>query len=279
MGLAYFMIVDKLWKGLRREIEHSSCQKLVCQKSNSSPNLHNHPLKKSLMVYSENGSTPSTKGCLNCQLPNLGITEKKRASNTYSLIKEFMQVPVMEPGIKSEPCQHQDDASRTKDTLKESTYTLARKVVRSTHMDKSIEAKRKVIRMLFVIVAEFFICWAPLHIVNTWYLYYPKEVYELVGSTGIALVQLMAYISSCSNPITYCFMNRKFRQTFFTAFQCRAPCLPDTSASVSNIDGRPKNVVLKKAGNNSENSCNDSTLFVGRISYSGRSDPEAEDRV
>ncbi|ERL86015.1 hypothetical protein D910_03429 [Dendroctonus ponderosae] len=125
--------------------------------------------------------------------------------------------------------------------------------------------------MLFVIVAEFFICWAPLHIVNTWYLYYPKEVYELVGSTGIALVQLMAYISSCSNPITYCFMNRKFRQTFFTAFQCRAPCLPDTSASVSNIDGRPKNVVLKKAGNNSENSCNDSTLFVGRISYSGRS--------
>ncbi|KAH1028669.1 hypothetical protein HUJ05_002005, partial [Dendroctonus ponderosae] len=148
MGLAYFMIVDKLWKGLRREIEHSSCQKLVCQKSNSSPNLHNHPLKKSLMVYSENGSTPSTKGCLNCQLPNLGITEKKRASNTYSLIKEFMQVPVMEPGIKSEPCQHQDDASRTKDTLKESTYTLARKVVRSTHMDKSIEAKRKVCNRL-----------------------------------------------------------------------------------------------------------------------------------
>lgn len=28
MSLAYFMIVDKLWKGLRREIEHSSCQKL-----------------------------------------------------------------------------------------------------------------------------------------------------------------------------------------------------------------------------------------------------------
>jgi len=28
MSSAYFMIVDKLWKGLQREMEHSSCQKL-----------------------------------------------------------------------------------------------------------------------------------------------------------------------------------------------------------------------------------------------------------
>lgn len=28
MSSAYFMIVEKLWKGLQREMEHSSCQKL-----------------------------------------------------------------------------------------------------------------------------------------------------------------------------------------------------------------------------------------------------------
>ncbi|XP_073967618.1 cholecystokinin receptor-like [Choristoneura fumiferana] len=89
-----------------------------------------------------------------------------------------------------------------------------RHVVRSTHTDKSIEAKRKVIRMLFVIILEFFICWTPLHVINTIYLFYPEELYQYVGSKGIVSLQLLAYCSSFSNPITYCFMNRKFRQAF-----------------------------------------------------------------
>lgn len=75
--------------------------------------------------------------------------------------------------------------------------------------------------MLFVVVAEFFVCWAPLHVLNTWYLFNPEQVYAWVGSTGVSLVQLMAYVSSCCNPITYCFMNRKFRQAFLGVFNCR----------------------------------------------------------
>jgi len=78
----------------------------------------------------------------------------------------------------------------------------------------------QVIRMLFVIVLEFFVCWAPLHVINTWYLFSPELVYSVVGSTGISLVQLLAYVSSCCNPITYCFMNRKFRQAFLGLFDC-----------------------------------------------------------
>lgn len=78
----------------------------------------------------------------------------------------------------------------------------------------------QVIRMLFVIVLEFFVCWAPLHVINTWYLFAPDFVYSTVGSTGISLVQLLAYVSSCCNPITYCFMNRKFRQAFLGLFDC-----------------------------------------------------------
>lgn len=74
--------------------------------------------------------------------------------------------------------------------------------------------------MLFVVVAEFFVCWAPLHVLNTWYLFYPDVVYKYVGSTGVSLVQLLAYVSSCCNPITYCFMNRKFRQAFLGVFSC-----------------------------------------------------------
>ncbi|CAH1635015.1 unnamed protein product [Spodoptera littoralis] len=91
-----------------------------------------------------------------------------------------------------------------------------RHVVRSTHIDKSIEAKRKVIRMLFVIILEFFVCWTPLHVINTIYLFYPDELYQYIGPKGVVSLQLLAYCSSCCNPITYCFMNRKFKQAFIS---------------------------------------------------------------
>jgi hypothetical protein len=47
---------------------------------------------------------------------------------------------------------------------------VGRHGVRSTYTDKSVWAKKKVIRMLFVIVFEFFLCWAPLYVINTWYV-------------------------------------------------------------------------------------------------------------
>jgi hypothetical protein len=88
------------------------------------------------------------------------------------------------------------------------------------HAFSKLTSHVQVIRMLFVVVAEFFICWAPLHVLNTWYTFSPEAVYNTVGSTGVSLVQLLAYISSCCNPITYCFMNRKFRQAFLGVFDC-----------------------------------------------------------
>jgi len=43
---------------------------------------------------------------------------------------------------------------------------------------------------------------------NTWYAFDRNAVYNLIGPLGVALVQLLAYSSSCCNPITYSFMNR-----------------------------------------------------------------------
>ncbi|XP_063888631.1 LOW QUALITY PROTEIN: cholecystokinin receptor type A-like [Scylla paramamosain] len=85
---------------------------------------------------------------------------------------------------------------------------------------RSLVAKRRVIRMLFVLVAEFFICWTPLFLVNLLSLYIPRQVYAALGSFGVSLVQLLAYLSSCCNPLTYCFMNAKFIQSFKLAFAC-----------------------------------------------------------
>jgi hypothetical protein len=76
------------------------------------------------------------------------------------------------------------------------------RAIRSTYTGKSIESKKKVIRMLFVLVAEFFLCWTPLYVMHTWYLFSPDAVYNTLSPLGISLVQLLAYISSCCNPIT-----------------------------------------------------------------------------
>ncbi|XP_043525873.1 cholecystokinin receptor type A-like isoform X3 [Frieseomelitta varia] len=138
----------------------------------------------------------------------------------------------------------------------------------------------RVIRMLFVIVLEFFVCWAPLHVINTWYLFTPDLVYSTVGSTGISLVQLLAYISSCCNPITYCFMNRKFRQAFLGLFDChrcwRVGCRNSDIAMASTRNAA-------QVGNNSELSGNESTVYLAKASLVTRSEVvrllEEEDRV
>ncbi|XP_032664503.1 cholecystokinin receptor-like isoform X2 [Odontomachus brunneus] len=178
-------------------------------------------------------------------------------------------------------CLVRDGKDTANEDQQDSICPLSRQhIIRSNYMGKSIEAKKKVIRMLFVIVLEFFVCWAPLHIINTWYIFAPDLVYTVVGSTGISLVQLLAYVSSCCNPITYCFMNRKFRQAFLELFSChrcwRVGCRHGDIAMATT-----GNAV--QASNNSGLSGNDSTVYLGRASIAARSEVirllEEEDRV
>ena len=51
-------------------------------------------------------------------------------------------------------------------------------------------------------------------------LFAPMAVYERVGYKGISFLHLLAYCSSCCNPITYCFMNSSFRKAFLKLFGC-----------------------------------------------------------
>lgn len=89
-----------------------------------------------------------------------------------------------------------------------------------TNAEKSLQNKKRVIQMLFVVVLEFFICWTPLYVINTLALFIPQVVYQTLGYTTITYFQLLAYSSSCCNPITYCFMNRGFRKAFLNLFRC-----------------------------------------------------------
>ncbi|XP_055928737.1 cholecystokinin receptor-like [Argiope bruennichi] len=98
--------------------------------------------------------------------------------------------------------------------------TMKSTTLRGTY-DKNQAAKIRVVRMLFVVVVEFFVCWTPLYVVNTWALYDAKSVYTSLGYVGMAAIYLMAYFSSCCNPLTYCFMHKKYRQGFLAVIGCK----------------------------------------------------------
>ena len=91
-------------------------------------------------------------------------------------------------------------------------------ILRHSNAEHCLKTKRRVLKMLIVVVLEFFICWTPLYVVNTLSFFAPKALYEGLGYTGISLVQLLAQASCCCNPITYCFMSSSFRRAFVKAF-------------------------------------------------------------
>ena len=92
--------------------------------------------------------------------------------------------------------------------------------MRHTNQEKSLAAKKRVIKMLFMVVLEFFVCWTPLYVVQTWMVFDYDSAGRHLTSVSLNFVQLLSYVSSCCNPITYCFMNKKFRQGFISAFRC-----------------------------------------------------------
>ncbi|XP_036139814.1 cholecystokinin receptor isoform X2 [Monomorium pharaonis] len=301
MSLAYSLIAIKLWRGLKLEIRQTSTctRRLARTESNatirgSSYNNNNDRDARTTMVFDACGPTSRSRRSFSSssrhfQGASQGAPSRVRLPRTV--------VSRVLPGkchgtdlSQTSRIQIQANGSGcltrgTKDIANEDQQDLPcrltrQQVIRSNYMGKSIEAKKKVIRMLFVIVLEFFVCWAPLHVINTWYLFAPELVYSVVGSTGISLVQLLAYVSSCCNPITYCFMNRKFRQAFLGLFDChrcwRVGCRhSDIAMATTGNAGQ--------VGNNSELSGNDSTVYLGKASLVARSEVvrllEEEDRV
>ncbi|XP_011138010.1 cholecystokinin receptor [Harpegnathos saltator] len=301
MSLAYSLIAIKLWRGLKRELRQSSTCTRRLERTRSATTIRGSTYNNnsdrgasSTVVFGACGSTSrlrrgfsSSSGHFQSASP--GVPSRVRLQRTVvsrvltgkchgTDLPQRSRIQIRANGSE---CLVRDGKDTANEDQQDSICPLSRQhMIRSNYMGKSIEAKKKVIRMLFVIVLEFFVCWAPLHIINTWYIFAPDLVYTVVGSTGISLVQLLAYVSSCCNPITYCFMNRKFRQAFLELFSChrcwRVGCRHGDIAMATT-----GNAV--QASNNSGLSGNDSTVYLGRASLAARSEVirllEEEDRV
>uniref|UniRef100_A0A3Q3M5J5 Gastrin/cholecystokinin type B receptor n=2 Tax=Mastacembelus armatus TaxID=205130 RepID=A0A3Q3M5J5_9TELE len=96
---------------------------------------------------------------------------------------------------------------------------------RSNTSEAKLEAKKRVIRMLVVIVVLFFLCWMPLYCANTWRAFDDISAKHALSGAPIAFIHLLCYTSACVNPIIYCFMNTRFRKALLSTFSCcTAPC-------------------------------------------------------
>ncbi|XP_016095395.1 cholecystokinin receptor-like, partial [Sinocyclocheilus grahami] len=96
---------------------------------------------------------------------------------------------------------------------------------RSNTSEAKLIAKKRVIRMLIIIVAMFFVCWMPLYSANTWKAFDQKSAQSALSGAPISFIQLLSYTSACVNPIIYCFMNTRFRKALLATFGCcRRPC-------------------------------------------------------
>lgn len=93
---------------------------------------------------------------------------------------------------------------------------------RSSRSEAQLGAKRRVIRMLVVIVVLFFLCWLPVFTANTWRAFAPTAAQRALAGAPISFIHLLSYASACTNPLVYCFMNRRFRQAFLAT--CTGTC-------------------------------------------------------
>lgn len=110
-------------------------------------------------------------------------------------------------------------------TMSVSSRAVRAERPRSNTSEAKLEAKKRVIRMLVVIVVLFFLCWMPLYCANTWRAFDDISAKQALSGAPIAFIHLLCYTSACVNPIIYCFMNTRFRKALLTTFSCCAsPC-------------------------------------------------------
>ncbi|XP_076830876.1 substance-K receptor isoform X2 [Brachyhypopomus gauderio] len=89
----------------------------------------------------------------------------------------------------------------------------------SDYYQNQIQAKRKVVKMMIVVVMTFAICWLPYHI---YFILgsFKKDIYNQQYIQQVYLgIFWLAMSSNMYNPIIYCCLNQRFRSGFRRAFR------------------------------------------------------------
>ena len=74
--------------------------------------------------------------------------------------------------------------------------------------------RRKALKLLIVIILEFFICWTPLFIYHTFGTF-DKKFYRSMPTIFVDLILLFSFASPLCNPFTYYFMSKRYRSVLY----------------------------------------------------------------
>ncbi|XP_010381246.2 vasopressin V1a receptor [Rhinopithecus roxellana] len=86
---------------------------------------------------------------------------------------------------------------------------------------KSISrAKIRTVKMTFVIVTAYIVCWAPFFIIQMWSVWDPKSVWTESENPTITITALLGSLNSCCNPWIYMFFSGHLLQDCVQSFPC-----------------------------------------------------------
>uniref|UniRef100_A0A3P8ZAC1 G-protein coupled receptors family 1 profile domain-containing protein n=1 Tax=Esox lucius TaxID=8010 RepID=A0A3P8ZAC1_ESOLU len=86
--------------------------------------------------------------------------------------------------------------------------------------------KYRTVRLIFVIVLLFFLCWTPYNVVLMLYLNVNDECDKILQlDQALHITRMITYLYYCINPIFYTFVGRKFQNHFRKLLVRHVPCL------------------------------------------------------
>ncbi|CEF66982.1 G protein-coupled receptor, rhodopsin-like family and Cholecystokinin receptor family and GPCR, rhodopsin-like, 7TM domain-containing protein [Strongyloides ratti] len=213
MGVLYGYVISSLKMGIKMDIaaigiesnnDISSFQISEINKKQSKISIDSVKRKCNYEI----SRNPATEKLLNDE-------SKKLTSNGRSATSTFIH------GSPYENTNDDKDKNPNQVYGKFSVTTLET-TVRSTHSSKIILTKQRLIRMLIVIVIIFFICWTPTYIY--WLLVSASDYFSdgtLWNDNMNLILTSISYVATCANPITYCFLNAKFRNALLHVMGCK----------------------------------------------------------
>lgn len=99
--------------------------------------------------------------------------------------------------------------------------TLMANIVKRSHENspnlqtcRADRDRRKALKLLIILIIEFFICWTPLYVYHTIGTFY-KRFYGSLHSIVLDIILLLSFVTTSCNPITYYFMSQRYRSVLY----------------------------------------------------------------
>ncbi|CAD6187874.1 unnamed protein product [Caenorhabditis auriculariae] len=223
MTVLYGSVINSLKGGIRLEIAAANADSLAAENESQCPRV---PLQYSRSHQNLGGGdwlSPFPRAATHLDLVESCAVLQQHPASTDDEILENRKMSFIQK--LTQKFSLRKDSNNPKANLahrrSETSICMDGSSLRSTHNQKSAMAKQRVIKMLIVVVIIFFCCWTPSYI--WWLLLIAGDSFQSLqlsvwNSDVNTFITLLTYISSCTNPITYCFLNKKFRNAIYTMF-------------------------------------------------------------